>query len=270
MVNLLEIREACFSYNKKQLIFNNITFSIKPGEIFCILGPNGTGKSTLLRCLGGLLALQGGSIVMQGQSINDIGKNELGKKIGFIPQGHQPAFPYSVREFVLMGRAPYIPIYGQPGKKDHRISEQAIRSIGISHLMDKPYTEISGGERQMVMFARVLTQNPQLLLLDEPTSHLDLRNQFHTLNLIENLCRQGMTAVLTTHLPDQALLLNATVAIMKDRSFIAVGPAQQVITAQNLRNAYGIDVKIISSNDGRIRACVPIKNSNQEDNILAN
>ncbi|RPI79049.1 MAG: ABC transporter ATP-binding protein [Desulfobacteraceae bacterium] len=261
MVNLLDIREAGFSYDGKQTIFDRVTFSIKPGEIFCILGPNGIGKSTLLRCLGGLLTLQTGSITLQGQGIHAIGRKELGKQIGFIPQGHQPAFPYSVKEFVLMGRAPYIPIYAMPAEEDHRIAEQAIRSIGLVHLMEKSYTEISGGERQMALFARVLAQNPQLLLLDEPTSHLDLRNQLNTLTLIETLCRQGLTAVLTTHLPDQALLLNATVAIMKDRTFMAVGPAREVITVENLKAAYGIDVQILSSADGRARACVPVKHS---------
>ena len=261
MVNLLEVKNASFSYGEKKPIFKDITFSIKPGEIFCILGPNGTGKSTLLRCLGNLLALKNGKITVKGEDILDIGRKELGKKIGYIPQGHQPAFPYLVKEFVLMGRAPYIPLYGLPGRRDHRLAEQSLHSIGIYHLMNKPYTEISGGERQMVMFARVLTQNPQLLLLDEPTSHLDLRNQFRTLSVIEDLCRQGMTAVLTTHLPDQALLLNATVAIMKDQSFIAVGPAQEVITAENLRTAYGIDVQILISDDGQNCACVPIRSS---------
>jgi iron complex transport system ATP-binding protein len=269
MVNLLDIQEASFSYDGKRDIFNRVTLSIKPGEIFCILGPNGIGKSTLLRCLGGLLNLRSGLIRFKDRSIASISRNELGKKIGFIPQGHQPAFPYSVKEFVLMGRAPYIPIYAMPGPEDHHLAEEAIRSIGIQTLMDKPYTAISGGERQMVMFARVLTQNPQLLLLDEPTSHLDLRNQLHTLTLIETLCRQGITAVLTTPLPDQALLLDATVAIMKDQTFMAIGPAQQVITPQNLKAAYGIDVQILTSTDGRIRACVPVKASTPNETDLA-
>ena len=267
MVNILEVERACFSYSHKQIIFSDVTFSVKPGEIFCILGPNGIGKSTLLRCLGGLLSLQKGSITLQGSSIKTIGRKELGKKIGFIAQGHQPAFPYSVREFVLMGRSPYIPLYGTPRKEDHLISERAIDSLGITHLIDKPYTEISGGERQMVIFARVLAQNPQILLMDEPTSHLDLCNQLYTLTLVEELCRKGMSAILTTHLPDQALLLNATVAIMKDQSFIAIGPAQQVVTAQNLSAAYGIEVEIISGNDGQIRACVPVKNSMRKANL---
>jgi iron complex transport system ATP-binding protein len=150
-----------------------------------------------------------------------------------------------------------------PGPADHALAEKAIHSIGTQDLTDKPYAAISGGERQMALFARVLAQNPQLLLLDEPTSHLDLRNQLHTLTLIETLCRQGMAAVLTTHLPDQALLLDATVAIMKDQTFMAVGPARQVITVENLKAAYGIDVQILTSADGQTRACVPVKTPTQ-------
>jgi len=258
MVNLLSVSGAGFSFDKKNPVFEGLTFSLKKGDIFCILGPNGVGKSTLIRCLCNFLSLNKGTIFLEGKEIRSYTKLQLAKKIGFIPQLHQPAFPFLVRDFVLLGRTPHIPLCSTPSSEDILISEKCMKRAGIAHLASRPYTRISGGERQLVMFARIMAQEPELMLLDEPTSHLDLKNQVRILDMIESLSRSGLSCVFTTHIPDHAFLLDSTVALMKNQSIIKIGPAKEVITEENMLAAYDIPVRVIEV-DGGIRTCVPVR-----------
>jgi iron complex transport system ATP-binding protein len=241
----LEVNNATFSYDGKKNIFENISFSVDKGDVFCILGPNGTGKSTLLRCLCNLYKLNAGSITIDGKVIAHMGTAQLAKKIGFIPQIHTPTFPYTVLEVVIMGRTPHLNMLATPSDKDYRIAEDAIKTIGIESITDKPYTELSGGQMQMVLFARILAQEPEILLLDEPTSHLDIANQIHTIEVVKMLADQGLTLIMTTHFPDHAFMSSNKVGIMKDGSFIEMGNAEDVVTEENLKKAYGTDIRIL-------------------------
>jgi iron complex transport system ATP-binding protein len=241
----LAVNDATFSYDGKRNIFENITFSVKAGEVFCILGPNGTGKSTLLRCLCSLNKLNKGDISVSGTNISTLNPSSLAKKIGFIPQVHTPSFPYKVLDVVLMGRTPHLNLLASPSEKDYELAEHAIRTVGIEHLSEKPYTRLSGGEMQLVLFARVLSQAPDILLLDEPTSHLDVANQVRTIELIKQLAGSGMSVVMTSHFPDQAFLAADKVGLMKNKRFIAMGKPDEVVTETNLQETYGTEIRIV-------------------------
>jgi iron complex transport system ATP-binding protein len=256
---LLDVQNAAFSYGENITIFDDIPFSLKKGDVFCVLGPNGIGKSTLIRCLARLLPLTSGRVLLDGHDISRMNRQALARKIGFIPQIHTPAFSYSVFDFVLMGRSPYVSLFSLPAEKDITIAEEALSTVGITALRDKIYTHISGGEQQLVLFARVLAQEPRLLLLDEPTSHLDLANQVHILELIDRLAAKGLTTLMTTHIPDHAFLLGQRAALMKDRKFLAAGKVSEVITEENMQKAYGIKVKMVSVEGTGQMVCVPLK-----------
>jgi iron complex transport system ATP-binding protein len=258
---ILDVSNVTFSYRKGgTAVFKDISFSVKEGDVFCILGQNGAGKSTLLSCLGNLFSVDSGAIRLDGKSISSMSRMDLAKRIGYIPQFHSPVFPYSVFDFVLMGRTPHIGAISSPKKKDYAIAQKAIDAVGISHLAEKPYNEISGGERQLVMFAKVLAQEPDVILLDEPTSHLDFGNQFKILNLIESLAKSGFCMIMTSHFPDHAFLVSTKVGVMKNQSFIDIGSANDVITEENMKQTYDMDVKIVSIEKANRKVCVPLKN----------
>jgi iron complex transport system ATP-binding protein len=260
MVMRLDIKDAAFSYNGGNNVFEDITFSIREGDVFCILGPNGTGKSTLIRCINGISKLNQGDVLLDGKNIHSLDKTGIAKKIGYIPQTHNPAFPFSVLDVVLMGRAPHIGLLSTPTEKDIRIAEDAIKTLDISHLIDKPYTGISGGERQLVLIARVLAQQPRVLLLDEPTSHLDFGKQMHILSIIDELAESGLSIIMSSHFPDHAFISSNKVAIMNKGTFIDVGSADDVITKDNLKRAYGVDATIVHVDEADTTVCVPMKN----------
>ena len=258
MSKIFEINGAEFSYNSTEKIFKDINFSLEKGDVLCILGPNGAGKSTLIKCMNGLLKLNSGNIFLEGQNIYSKNKNDLAKIIGYIPQYHSTTFAFTVLDVVLMGRAPHLNLTSSPGKKDLKIAEEALESLEILDLKDKPYTQISGGERQMVLIARVLAQQPKILLLDEPTSHLDFGNQIRTLEIINKLSRNGLSVIMTSHFPDHAFLSSNQVAIMNHGTIMEIGKPESVITEKNMRSAYGIDVKILDVDENR-KACIPMQ-----------
>jgi len=258
---MLDVKGATFSYNdKNRYVFKDISFSVNPADVLCILGPNGSGKTTLIRCICHLLQLQSGSISVMGEDIQHISKRDLAREVSYIPQMHNPTFSYSVLEVVLMGRTPYLNQFSSPSKKDIKIAKSAINSVGINHLTERLYTEISGGERQLVLFARALAQQPKILLLDEPTSHLDFGNQIRILKIIKKLANMGLSIVMTSHFPDHAFTVSNTVAIMKDGRFIDIGNPDDVVTEANLKEIYGIDVKIVCVQNGNTetKVCIPL------------
>ena len=255
---IMEAKNLSFSYDNKKNIFENINFSIERGDIFCILGHNGIGKTTLLKCLNGLYNISSGDILIDGKSIHKLSFNEISKIIGYIPQKHLSTFPFSVMDVVLMGRAPYINLINSPKEEDIEIAENALKILNIYKLKDREYTTLSGGEQQLVFLARVLSQEPKLLILDEPTSHLDFGNQVRLLEIIKNLSKTGLSVVMSSHFPDHAFSTANKVAIMKDRTFIDYGTPDDVITKDNLKKAYGIEMELFETPNNQ-KICVPIK-----------
>jgi iron complex transport system ATP-binding protein len=258
---LLRVEKAEYYYDSERIGgFKEVNFSLKPGQVLCILGPNGCGKTTLLKCLTGIFKLNKGSVWLEGTDIVQLDRSAIARKTGYVPQVHQPAFPFSVLDAVLVGRAPHLGFLESPGKKDIEIAETAIEALGISHLKNRSYTELSGGERQLVVFARVMAQQPSLILLDEPTSHLDYGNSIRFLDILEQIVTPGMPVIMTSHFPDHAFLISQKVAIMKGGRIIAFGTTDEVITEENLQSIYDIEVRVIYL-DGPVhrKVCVPIR-----------
>lgn len=259
---IIEVKNAGFGYDGRSNIFEDIGFSVEEGEILSILGPNGSGKTTLLKCLNGLLNLREGEIYIEGKKLNSLKRDEVGKKVGYVPQTSALTFPYTVLEMVLMGRAPHLGLFSSPSAKDVEIAKEAIETLGISHLMYRPYSQLSGGEAQLVMIARALAAEPKALLLDEPTSHLDLKNQMIILNFLEELAREkGIAIIMTTHFPDHALSISGKTLLMSNKKTNVMGKTEDVITEYNLKDVYGLDVRIISVKEGEnnTKVVVPLR-----------
>lgn len=251
----LAIRDLRFGYGGDRAILDGATLDYASPDVLCILGANGAGKSTLLQCVMGELHPQGGSIELDGRPVASYAPAQLAHHLAYIPQTHVPSFSYSVIDVVTMGRTSRIGYFAAPGKEDVAFAHEQLAYLGIDHLADRPYTEVSGGERQLVMIAAALAQQPEALLLDEPTAHLDFGNQFRFVQLVERLRSRGMGVVMTTHFPDHALLLGCATAILKDGRIVAYGQADEVVTDENLRSIYGIEVNVTQV--GRRPVCIP-------------
>lgn len=256
----LELLDVSCGYGQKNIL-KNITFSIENGKVLCILGPNGVGKSTLFKTILGFLKLQHGSILLDGESILNWSRRRLAKSIAYVPQAQAQPSPFSVLEVVTMGRTAHLRSFESPSKKDFEIAESSLERLEILFLKNRIFSELSGGERQMVLIARALTQQPQVLVMDEPTSNLDFGNQGRVLKQIKRLAQSGLCIVMTSHFPDHAYLCSAKVILLqKDKSY-QIGVFDEVVTEENLRKAYEIDVKIIHTVDDKgtvIKACIPV------------
>ena len=232
---MLNVKNAEFSYDKKRNVFEEINFSIQKSDILCILGPNGSGKTTLLKCLTNILQLTNGKVFLNNKDTRLISRKELSKKIGYLPQTHAALFPFSVLEVAVMGRAPHLKTTTSPTEADYNIAKENLEMLGISNLANRPYTKISGGQRQLALLAMALTQEPEILLLDEPTAHLDFGNQVRILELIEKLSTNGLAVIFTSHFPDHALYLSCEVALMNNKHFMNVGNSETMVTKENLK-----------------------------------
>jgi iron complex transport system ATP-binding protein len=250
---LIQIRQTSFRYGERTIL-SDLDLDVYRGEILSVLGPNGCGKTTLLRCIAGALTPSDGSVRVGGEEVKSLAPPARARRIGFLFQDHTASFPYAIRDVVLMGRAPHLGFFGFPGPRDRALAEQALERVGMLHLQDRPYTRVSGGERQLVLLARILVQEPDLILLDEPTAHLDLRNQVLTLRMVRSLAADGLTMIMTTHDPNHALWFGGRAALMKAGRFVAVGPAQDVMTEATLTSTYDVAVAVFSRT-GTDRVC---------------
>lgn len=256
----LEIKHASCGYGQK-LVVEDLSIKLESGEILCLLGPNGVGKTTLFKTILGFLKLKGGQILLDGENVQGWSRRRLAKAMGYVPQAHTPPFPFKVIDVVVMGRTAHLGLIGSPSRVDLAIAEEALEILNVSFLKDRIYTEISGGERQMVLIARALAQQPKILVMDEPTSNLDFGNQIRVLEQINRLSRRGLGVIMTSHFPDHAFLCSTRVALMQRNNVFTIGSADEVITEENLKAAYGIAVKIINTvneTGEQIKACIPL------------
>jgi iron complex transport system ATP-binding protein len=201
LANIIEVKRLSFAYGDHK-VFSDVSLSIPGNQFTVFMGQNGSGKSTLLRLMAGLIPYNTGSVLINGQELRDLRPDKRAGSIGFLAQKHRAVFPFTVEEVVLTGRAARVAYI--PTRKDIQVTREAIEMAGIEHLKDRLYTELSGGEQQLVMIARTLAQQPEIILFDEPVSHLDYNNQIKIMGLIRQLINQGLTIVAVLHDPNLA------------------------------------------------------------------
>ena len=256
---MLEVRGLKAGYHDHEVV-HGASFDVADGEFCCIIGANGCGKTTLLKNLLGLIAPWEGTVTMDGEDVLAMNEKQLARRFAYIPQAHTPPFPFAVRDVVLMGRTPYLNHLAVVAPRDRQIAYQSLKTLGIEDLADQIYTDLSGGQRQLVLIARALTQQPQLLIMDEPTASLDFGNQQLVLSRMKTLASQGMAVIMVTHDPDHALYCADRVVVMQDGEIIEQGTPGQTITTDVLQRIYGTRVQVVdvTMEDGQVkRACIP-------------
>ncbi len=239
----LDLENLGFGYGART-VGSGVTLTVGEGEVLALLGPNGDGKTTLFKTMLGLLPPKEGEVRLDGVPLAGLSRTERAKKIAYVPQAHAALFPFKVRDVVLMGRAARLAPFAAPAKRDREIASQALDRLGMSHLATRPYTEISGGERQMALIARALAQEPKILVMDEPTASLDYGNQMRVLSHIRRLAGEGISVILSTHNPDHVFMIADRVALLHDGALAALGRPNDVLTAERLKQLYDIDVVI--------------------------
>lgn len=258
---MLDVQHVSCGYGG-QVILEDISFTLSRGELMFLLGPNGVGKTTLFRTLLGSLPKLSGKILLLQKDISSLELRKLARKLAYVPQAHTPPFPFRVIDVVTMGRTPHCCVFSSPAVRDTEIANETLTLLGIQHLRNKAYTEISGGERQLVLVARALAQQPDLLVMDEPTSNLDFGNQTRVLDHIQSIVqKQKISVILTTHSPNHALAYASKVAVIgRGRSF-AVGNPETVISEGYLRDTYDVEAEMLGVRTRRgttVRFCIPL------------
>lgn len=244
-MEVVRVDGLSFSYGL-EFRLREISLSVNGGEVLVLLGPNGCGKTTLLKCINALLRPEKGSVHIDGRDAFKMERNELARLVGYVPQAHSPPFPYTVLDIVLMGRVSCLGIFQQPSRRDYAKSEEALALVGMDRLRDRPYTQISGGERQLVLVARAIAQEPKVLLLDEPTAHLDFRNQLMILRMVKRVAKdKGLGVLMSLHDPNHALLFSDSVALMGDGAVTALGRPEEVVTAAKINEVYGMEIEVV-------------------------
>jgi len=252
---LMAVQNVTFGYSH-QPVLRNISMAFEAGEVVSLLGPNGSGKTTLLKIVLGLFAPQSGEVLLEGRPVRGMAPKQLARRIAYVPQFHRIAFGYRVLDVVLMGRMPHKPFFFRYGADDERAAVKALERLGIEHLTDRPYTEVSGGERQLVLIARALAQGADIFVMDEPVNGLDYGNQVRLLARIADLSSSGYTFIKTTHFPDHALWVSDRVVLLKEGCVVADGPAAETVNKPNLFKLYNTHVDVMGLNGGG-RICVP-------------
>ncbi|MFQ3647431.1 MAG: ABC transporter ATP-binding protein [Anaerolinea sp.] len=246
------------AYRGGRLALRGVSLEVRAGRVVYLLGRNGSGKTTLMRCLSGVLRPQRGTVLVNGQALSALSPTERAKRIGLIPQAHAIPFAYTVRQIVLMGRAPHLGLFGVPRQPDHDIAEDALEAVGMSALADAPFSQLSGGQQQLVMIARGLAQQCRVLLMDEPDAHLDLNNQQRVMTIVAQLAAQGLSFVVASHIPNNALVYADEVLLLQAGQVLASGSPAHVLTEPLLSAAYELDTEVIYDHSGSVaRAILP-------------
>ena len=259
----IEVQNLSFSYGDRPVL-HDISFRVEKGEFLSILGPNGVGKSTLFRCVLGLLSGYTGQVLVDGADSRSFSVREAARHIAYIPQSSHPIFNYSVFDIVLMGRTSGLSTFRSPKKQDAELCRWALEKVGIPHLSDRCFHRLSGGEQQLVLIARALVQKAPILMLDEPTASLDFGNQLLVLEQCRNLAREGYTVIQTTHNPEQSYQYSDRILTLQQGRVLAEGTPKEVLTEKTIRALYGVEVDVVSLRDDRARICLPANISIKE------
>ncbi|MCK9216443.1 MAG: ABC transporter ATP-binding protein [Firmicutes bacterium] len=256
---MLEVKGLDCGYNGK-VILENVSFTAKEGDMVCLLGSNGVGKSTLIKTIVGLLIPYKGDIFINNEDTRNLIWKDRAKIISYIPQVFSSMFQYKVLDIVLMGRTSYLGLGSSPSKEDRDIAMEAIEKLKITHLKDKIYSRLSGGERQLVKIAQILVQQARIIVMDEPTNNLDFANQTIMLNHLKKCIDMSMTIIMATHFPDQAFLYGTKALLIKDGNVTEIENPNENLTETYLRDLYDIDLKVISLglSDISRKVCLPV------------
>lgn len=252
----IDVQGLSFSYGSREIL-RDLSFSIPNGCLVNVLGPNGVGKSTLFRCILGLNASYTGSICVNGKELRELSVRERAREISYIPQSHAPVYDYEVVDVVLMATGSDLKMLSSPGPSQLQRAHDALERIGIGHLAHRTYTQISGGEQQLVLIARAIAQNAQTIIMDEPTSALDYGNTVRVLSCVRQLAREGLSIVQSTHNPDHAFLYSDRTMVLSNGQLAAFGSPHEVITSSMISDLYGIEVEVNSLYGDKVRVCVP-------------
>ncbi len=244
---MLSVEDLYFRHARSERdILKGMNFTISPGQMTTLLGPNGSGKTTLFKCLTGLWRARRGAVRLGDRDLSKLSFVERAGIMAVVPQEHDPPFPYRVEDVVLMGRASHVALFSSPSAKDSHAADEAIEEVGIGHLRERPYTQISGGERQLVLIARAIAQEAPILILDEPTSHLDFRNQILILTKVRRIASQrGLTVLMTLHDPNAAMQFSDEIILFAEGCLVDQGEPKAVLTRENLKKIYALDVSVI-------------------------
>jgi iron complex transport system ATP-binding protein len=235
------------------VVGRHLDIALATGEVLALLGPNGSGKTTLLKTLMGLISPQSGEIRLGDRPLAEISSRERARLLAYVPQSHVATFAFTVETVVLMGRTAHGDLFSRPTVADRAIAAQSLERLGIAHLSERPYTMISGGERQLVLLARALAQQPQFVVLDEPTASLDFGNQGKVIREIRNLATAGHGVLFTTHDPNHARRAADRAYLLRDGAKIGEGPVETILDRTQLETLYGSEVEMISDRDaGRV------------------
>lgn len=237
----LEARNIDFAYNGGPLVLKDVDIELEEGEILALVGPNGSGKSTLLKCLADFHSPKKGNVSIDGKDVTDYSLNQKARKLGYVPQIENVSFPSTVFDTILMGRKPYIS--WKPSKEDKKIVSDLIEKMDLSDFAMRDINELSGGQRQKVFVARALAQQPEIMLLDEPTSNLDLKHQLEVLNIVKEQAKIGISSIIAIHDLNMAIRYSDRIVMLKEGEVFASG-GMDVVNQDNIRDVYEVEVYV--------------------------
>ena len=252
----IKVENLCFSYGNREVL-HDLNFEIPDGCLLNVLGPNGVGKSTLFRCILGLSQNYSGSVLVNGKDMKKLSIKERAREVSYIPQSHSPVYDYEVLDVVLMATGSDLKMLSNPGCAQRQRAYEALERIGIERFAHRHYTQISGGEQQLVLIARAIAQNAKTIVMDEPTSALDYGNTVRVLSCVRQLAREGLSIVQSTHNPDHAFLYSDKTLVLRNGKVDAYGDPRDVITSELISGLYDVEVEVNSLYGDRVRVCVP-------------
>jgi iron complex transport system ATP-binding protein len=252
---LLEIRNATLGYGRTEIL-KNVSLTLETGQTVCVLGKNGAGKTTLFKSMLGVLPLLAGEILLDGTNTGKWSRRQFARTVAYVPQARSIPFPYQVSDVVLFGRTAHLSQFASPGKADRLIAEECMERLQITHLKDRTFTQLSGGEQQMVIVARALAQQPAFLIMDEPTSSLDFGNQIKIIQQVNELKDKSLGILMATHSPDHAFMCDADVAVVHEGRIWEKGHCNEIITEELLHTLYGVDVSVCSVEKSSRKVCI--------------
>jgi iron complex transport system ATP-binding protein len=257
-MNALRVQDLQLNYGKKQVL-RNVTFEVEAGEFFVVIGPNGSGKTSLVKTIAGLTRPTSGAVELLGRPQGSYSRREFSRKVAVVSQHVPTDFPFRVAETVLMGRSPHLRLWQTETEEDRQLAEEAMRFTDVLHLADRRLDQLSGGERQLVFIARAVCQSPQLLLLDEPTAALDPAHQIKILDLMEQLrSRHQVTVIMVSHDLNLAAMYGDRLLLLAEGEVASLGTPRQVLTYQQLERTYGCLLLVDDNPLGQVPRVIPV------------